>query len=231
MSGTFRSRLAFSALALVLSVPPSFAAAPKAARKAAPKKIALVEGQGVKVTLKTGTVIEGIYHGDADGALWVEVDGGEVGIEKATIAGVAPAMTGSNEYKERASALGVKDAAGWWELSLWAAGKELHGAAESAAKTVLKIDPEHANARDFLGYEKVGKRWVQGDDIHVAKGLVLFERQWLSPDQIEALKERRRTEDKEKNLRGMMLHAPVKYEQAPSKRPMGGWVDSRQGGN
>lgn len=224
------SPLGFVSLALALALPHSLAAAPKAARKAAAKKAPLAVGSGVIVTLRTGALIEGIYHGDADGALWVEVDGGEVGIEKTTIAGVVAAKTGSDEYKDRAAALGPKDASGWWELSLWAAGKDMHGKAEAAAKTVVRIDPGHAKAREFLGYEKVGDRWLQGDDIPAAKGLVLYEREWLSPGQIEALKERRREEEKESKLRAMRLHAPAKYEQAPVKKPLGGWVDSRRGG-
>lgn len=221
------ARLGLLALALVLAAPLSFAAG--APRKNAAKKT-LAKGDGVIVTLKTGALVEGIYHGDADGAIWIEVDGGEVGIEKDTVAGIAPAKTGSAEHKERAAALGAKDAAGWWELSLWAAGKELHGAAESAAKTVLKIDPEHAKAREHLGFEKVGSRWLHGDDVQRAKGLVLFERQWLSPDQIEALKHRRNTEEQEKNLSGMKLHAPIKYAPAPVKKPLGGWVETPKGG-
>lgn len=211
------------ALALVLGAADAFAA-PAKTRKAAAKKAPLVVGQGVIVTLKTGALIEGIYHGDADGAIWVEVDGGDVGVEKDTIAGMAAvAKPASAEYKERAAALGAKDAAGWWELSTWAAGKELHGAAESAAKTVLKIDPDHAQARELLGFEKVNGRWVQHDEIHRAKGLILYERKWLTPEQIAEAKARAKQEETDHNLRSMNLSTPAKYD-AP-KKPLGGWVD------
>lgn len=222
------ARRVFLALALCLTSAAGFAA-PTKTRKAPAKKAPLVVGQGVIVTLRTGALIEGIYHGDADGAIWVEVDGGDVGIEKDTIAGMSPiAKTASTEYKERAAALGAKDAAGWWELSMWAASKDLHGAAESAARTVLKIDPEHARARDLLGFEKVDGRWLQHDEVHRAKGLVLYERRWLTPQQVEEAKARARQEEKENNLRAMKLHAPATYE-AP-KKPLGGWVDRPQGG-
>lgn len=217
--------LGLLAMALVLGSQLPLAAAPKAARKAPPKKAALVEGAGVIVTLKTGTLIEGIYHGDADGAVWVEVDGGEVGIEKDTIARIVPAKkVGAVEYKERAAALDAKDAEGWWELSLWATGKEMHGAAEHAAKNVLKIDPNHSHAREHLGFEKVGDRWLQGDQIPAAKGLVLYDRKWMTPAQAaeQAAADEKRRKDAENAYTGALMRPP---DPSPTPQPRGGWVD------
>jgi len=222
------SRLAALAVVLVLVDSPLQAA--PAPKKAAAKKPALVKGTGATVTLNTGTLVHGIYHGEADGAIWVEVDGGEVGIERDTIVSIVAAKTPDVEMKERRAALGPKDTAGWWEFSQWATKKELNGAAESAARTVIKLDPDHAGARELLGYEKVKGSWLKGEDIYLAQGLVQFERRWVTPDEATALKQAREKMEKEDNLRAMRRPAPAVYQQPEKKRPLSGWVDYNRGG-
>lgn len=225
--------LGILALVLAVGVPPEIDAAPRSARKAtAKKKPSLIAGSGVIVTLKTGALIEGVYHGDADGAVWVEVDGGEVGIEKTTIAGIVPAQTGSIKYKERAAALGAKDRDGWWKLSVWAAARNMHGAAATAARTVVNIDPEHAGAREYLGFEKVGERWLQGDAIPAAKGLVQFERRWLTQAEVADIQMRRRNKEMERSKNAeyeyqynLQRLAPKMVTEKPVKKSMG-WIET-----
>lgn len=229
--------MAFGALvlAVLLIAPPCFAAPAKAAKKAPTKKAALVEGQGVVVLLQNGSKIEGVYHGDADGAIWVEVDGGEVGVEKSTIVEVVPGKASTADFNKRAESIGPKDAEGWWELALWAERAGLTTSAKTAARNAIKINGEHEKAREFLGYEKVKGGWYKGDEIPRAKGLVQFGSDWVAPEELEAAKVRAENEQKEKNLNSMRLHQPMKYTQsdpAPAKsgRPFSGWVDRGGGG-
>lgn len=227
---------AFRAITLVLSwTAASFAAAAETPRKAATKKDALVAGSGVVITLRNGSKVEGVYHGDADGAIWVEVDGGEVGLEKSSIVRIVPAAGGTAEYKKRAAVLDAKDPEGWWKLSAWAENQGLHASAKVAARSALKIDPDHKQARKFLGYEKVKGRWHQGDDAHRAKGLVQFAGEWVPPEELDAAKGRARNDEKESNLKSMRLHKPARYSPdapaAPAKpeRPFSGWIDTGSG--
>lgn len=214
--------------ALCLCVPAI--AAPPAKRKAAAGKFVPTVGSGIIVSLQNGSKVEGIYRGEGDGAIWLEIDGGEAGLEKSTIVSLAPAKGGTPEFKRRAATLEPADAEGWWKLAQWAEQNELHSSAQSAARSAIKASPEHAAARKFLGHEKVGGQWYQGDDIHRAKGLVKYGDEWVAPENLEAAKQRAENEEKEKNLRAMRLHKPVTYrneEPAPQKsnRPFGGWVE------
>lgn len=218
-------------LALLLAASACFAAPAKAAKKAPAKKAALIVGQAVVVTLQNGSKVEGVYQGDADGAIWVEVDGGEVGVEKSTIVDMVAGKADTAEFKKRAATIGPKDAEAWWELALWAEQAGLHTSANTAAKNAIRINRDHDKARKFLGYEKVKGSWHQGDDIHRAKGLVQLDGDWVAPEELEAAKARAENDQKESNLRSMRLHKPAKYaaeEPAPAKpaRPFGGWVDS-----
>lgn len=155
------------AWALVLAlIPPAAYAAEKPAK-----------GEIVTLTLTNGSTVEGKYQGEADGAFWVEFDGGgEAAIETSTIV----KMRTSSEYKRKAAALGSADTAGWWKLSQWAAAREEMASARAAASEVIHIDPEHAAARRFLGHEKIDGRWLSGDDLNRSKGLVTFNGEWMT---------------------------------------------------
>lgn len=165
----------FSALALavLLAAPCAFAAAPA-------KKKALAVGDGVIVVLKNGSEVKGVYHGNADGAFWVESNGAQIGIERASIAKITQARTGDAEYRKQKAALSDTDAEGWWGLSVLAARHGMISAANDAAKTAVKIDPEHAEARAYLGYEKVGGKWLEHEAAQAAKGLTLYEGEWVT---------------------------------------------------
>ncbi len=67
---------------------------------------------------------------------------------------------------------------------------EARGASDDARREferVLELDPEHLAARRALGYERVGDRWLRGDEARIARGLVLYDGQWRLPSEIEAL--------------------------------------------
>lgn len=223
------SRLGILSLALVLSAAPSFAATAKAAKKAPAKEAVLAAGTGVSIVLTNGSKVDGIFQSEADGVVWVEVDGGEAGIDRSTIARMAASKTPDIEFKERGEGLAQDDAKGWWELAQWAETKELFAAARSAARKAIKIDPDHHEARKYLGYEKVDGRWLQGDDVHRARGLVPFEGQWVMPEEVAELKKAREEKAKQEKLDSMtpVRASPVyKYEEPPkAKRPFSGWVD------
>ncbi len=174
---TSPTRLGGLALVLVLIAPLSFAA--PAARKPA-SKTALAVGDGVIVTLKNGSEVKGVYHGNADGAFWVESNGAEVGLERDSIAKITQANTGDAEYRKHKAGLSETDAEGWWRLSLIATRHGMKSAANDAAKTAVKIAPEHAKARQFLGHEKVGGRWLDHEAAQAARGLTLYEGEWLT---------------------------------------------------
>lgn len=219
------------AMALALAASPCVAApakAAKSAKKAPAKPAPLVAGTGVSIVLTNGSKVEGIFQSEEDGVVWVEVDGGQAGIDRSTIEKMGPSKTPDIEYKERVAALAADDAKGWWELAQWAESKDLHAASLSAAKKTIRISPDHEEARRYLSYEKVDGKWVQGDDIHRARGLVQFDGHWVRPDDIPELKKAKEEKAKQDRLDSMTpVRASPTYqkEDFKAKRPFSGWVD------
>lgn len=116
-------------------------------------------GQGVTLTLGEGRRIEGVSLGLREGAAWVGVDGGEVGVALEEVVAAAAARTDEASYRARVRGLPPGDAAAAWTLARWAKARGLHGRAKEAARLALAADADHAGARELLGYERLGGAW------------------------------------------------------------------------
>lgn len=111
-----------------------------------------------------------------------------------------PAPTPEEIVKFRADlATAGGDPAKLWELHLvWKAGQK-DFLAECALRKLLRVEPDHAQARAALGHERVGERWFTsraaleryrlGQDPAVAptRGLVKRKGGWVHPDEIALL--------------------------------------------
>lgn len=77
------------------------------------------------------------------------------------------------------------------ELARWA---RAHGqAAQSTAilEAVIAAQPDHAVARQLLGYERVGGAWLRGDALYTAKKWVRYLGRWMPPAEQRKLVARR----------------------------------------
>jgi hypothetical protein len=63
-------------------------------------------------------------------------------------------------------------------LELAAAGNE--EGARRAYERVLATEPEHRAARRALGYDKVGDRWLKGDELFRARGFIHHGGRWMT---------------------------------------------------
>lgn len=174
------------ALALAVAFSPAAAAEKKRAAKKVPEI-----GSGVVLTLEEGRKVTGVYLGRRDGAVWVGLDGGEIGVEESTILAITPVKTAKPEFNKRKAALSPTDADGWWKLAVWAREKKLEESSREAAEFVLKIDPDHAEAHEFLGHVKLGERWAGFEESQRRKGLVQFEGEWMKEAEVREIKAER----------------------------------------
>lgn len=198
------------ALLLVLGADPAFGAKP-----------AIAKGTGVVVELKDEREIKGIYLGRRDGAVWLGLDGGEIGVEPSTIRKITPVLTPDAEFLARKAALPPGDAAAWWELAAWAQSSNLPESARSAALHVISIQPDHTRARVFLGHGRYNGKWMTFEECQRSKGLVYYEGTWLTSKQVEAIGETRR---------GIpSTHVPTLDENRSS--PMRGYVCTQESAN
>ncbi len=208
----------FAAILGTLALTLVVAAAAEPAKKPTAKKSVAV-GSGVVVTLKNGNEVEGVYRGKRDGAVWVELDGGEIGIEPDTVVKITPTNTADSEFLKRKAVIDPKDVDAWWELSKWAASRELRGSAQTTAETVIDLNPDHAEARIFLGFEKIGGRWLDFNAAQIAKGFTLFEGEWLRGEELALAIKRRKEADDDNRLHQMHAGNRVIKYVTPDQRP------------
>lgn len=156
-------------------------------------------GTGVSVGLSNQREIRGTFLGERDGAVWVGVDGGEVGLDPADIVTVRTQDNDDVEYRRRAARAG-RDAGAWWALAQWAKERGLHGSAEDSARRVVELSPEHAGARALLGQEKIGGAWLEHDAAMKAKGFVPYGGDWLKREEYERLERERRAAREEERM-------------------------------
>jgi hypothetical protein len=88
------------------------------------------------------------------------------------------------------------DVQSWLGLAEWCRQEKLLVAHEYCYRSILKLDPEHADARSKLGFAELDGKWLSAVDQLVAKksdGHVLFGTAWVKADEAaELLKKERK---------------------------------------
>ncbi len=67
-------------------------------------------------------------------------------------------------------------------LAQWAKDNKLPKQADDTYERVLKFEPDNVDAHLGLGYERVNGKWLRGEDLQKAKGLVEYQGQWVTPE-------------------------------------------------
>jgi hypothetical protein len=71
-----------------------------------------------------------------------------------------------------------------FQLALWCLKHQYRKQAHEHLREVLTLDPDHAGARERLGYKRVGEAWKTPDEINAAQGLVKDGKgKWVLPQQ------------------------------------------------
>lgn len=111
------------------------------------------EPVGVTLRFPSGGALEGVLVSESSGAVRIESDGGLVEFARGELADLLFAPNAHSEFKRRAAAVPVGDAAALWELSRWALENGLPGWGRACAAEVLRLRPDHAQARVLLAAE------------------------------------------------------------------------------
>jgi hypothetical protein len=97
------------------------------------------------------------------------------------------------ELEKKLAAIDRKDANAVFGIALWAEQNNLKTDSKRLLREVIKINPDHAEARALLGYEKFGDKWLTKREIErekakaeeaemAAKGLKKWKDQWVPAD-------------------------------------------------
>jgi hypothetical protein len=101
------------------------------------------------------------------------------------------------EYTRRAAVAG-DTAEAQWQLAQWCRQAGLTRQRELHLARVIELDPNHAAARGALGFQFLKGQWVTREGFHRNEGYEYYRGKWRTPQEIEILESRSRTELAEK---------------------------------
>ena len=139
------------------------------------------------VVLKNGGRLEGVTTSLEGDKLVVKMQSGTIKLNREDIAKVIHRVTPMEEYELTAAKLKKDDAKGHYELSQWCAENGLKHYEREELEATIAADPEHKEAREALGYEKVGGKWLRGEELLKAKGLVKVDGKWMTKEAAAAV--------------------------------------------
>lgn len=141
----------------------------------------------VTLLFPSGGRLSGVLLEDKDGVYLLERDGGQLEFPHDAVSSVLREPNADAEFRAREAAVPAGDAAAHWELTRFAAEHGLTGRAARTAERVLALDPDHPEARAFLGYARVFGEWRRGDGLKRAQGWVRHAGEWMTLGQRKAL--------------------------------------------
>lgn len=116
----------------------------------------------------------------------------------------------------RAAAKGADDLYG---LALWARAQGLGADALVLLQETVAANPDHEHARRDLGFHRVDGAWRTEREVKIAKGLIEFEGDWMTPQTKEGIllartleQERRRLEEERRRVEAARAEARKEHE-------------------
>lgn len=134
-----------------------------------------------EVFLKGGAKFTGRIESQTETMVTVNIGDGVVGVPMARVEKIVKGKSPLDEYEQRAGALGLQDLNGWRGLGAWASQQGLSAQAEEAYAKVLALAPDDPEARQALGYVRVGDQWMTEEQSYVARGYVNLGGEWMTP--------------------------------------------------
>jgi len=142
------------------------------------------------IHLKTGR-IEGKIIKRAEGRVTIRTPAGiETTVNEKDILGVEKRKTPRDIYKAMADKIGKADAEGHYALAMWCRDHGLKNEMNAELTAVLKIDPDHGQARLALGHVKTDAGWLAHEAAMRKKGRVLAGGKWMTKAAAEALEKK-----------------------------------------
>lgn len=146
-----------------------------------------------RVVLVSGGSVSGDLEespGDLDAPRRIVSPHGVIELAPEVILGVEREPPALAEYRDRArrAALNLTDQ---WSLVQWCRENSLHDEANAHCEQILKLDPDHLQARTLLGYQKRNGEWKQREDYMQSRGFVRYQGRWRMHQQVQLLEERR----------------------------------------
>lgn len=140
------------------------------------------------VVLKNGARFEGQVTETSD-RVQIRMDSGNMSFPKERVSIVERKTSALDLFTEKRAALDAGDIEGHYGLACWAKREGLTAAAKEEFETVVALDPNHAGAREALGFRFVDGQWLTDAEWHAARGEVRGDGGWVKPQEKAAREE------------------------------------------
>lgn len=152
-------------------------------------------GRADEIHLKDGTVVSGKVALEDDHYYAVVNRHRKYLIKKEDVKERVRKKSFMEEYEERLAALPVDDAEAVFEFARWLESRDWQERAYRAYQEVVRIDPDHREARLALGYRRFEGEWLSPDEVKRRQGLVEFHGQWYTKHELAELKKQLAKDD------------------------------------
>lgn len=144
-----------------------------------------------EVFLTGGGRLAGVIVDRTPASVAIDVGPGRVTVPMSRVVRIVAGAGDLAVYRERAAHMAPGSVTGWLSLARWAEEHDLLTQAREAYTHVLSLDPQNAAAHRGLGHVWTGDRWATLEESYRARGYVLFEGSWVTPDERRAILEER----------------------------------------
>ncbi|HYG76313.1 MAG TPA: hypothetical protein VEK08_15010 [Planctomycetota bacterium] len=180
------------------------------------------------VILDNGKELEGRVSDDGT-TVTIELAQGVVKIAKSRVVAIEPKITVPDEFAQRSADIrkaaaaeklsATEQAERWFELSQWAAERNLQRYRDEALKKTVELNPDHARARSGLGFVKHDGAWITLVERNQRMGLVLHEGRWVPREaREEARRAKEEREQKERDDEADIRRKEAETEKLEAER-------------
>ncbi len=134
------------------------------------------------VELTSGTVVTGKVE-DLGDSIRVSRSGSSAVYPKNMVRKITPGKTPEDLYAEKSAVLKAGDLQGHLDLARWCRTEKLAREAAAEYRKVVSSDPDHEEARAFLGYRLHKGTWMTEEEVNADKGLVRHKGRWVTPEE------------------------------------------------
>jgi hypothetical protein len=114
--------------------------------------------------------------------------GGHVTVSRTQITKIDPTTDADTEY-QNLSRTSPDTVDAHWKLAEWCREHKLRDERRQHLERILELNPNYADARTALGFHQKNGQWMNRDDVMTSRGLVLFQGKYITPQQVELLKQ------------------------------------------
>lgn len=147
--------------------------------------------------LKNGGKLEGVIQGEEKGVVLLKTRFGMQRVKRIDIARIEKTETAQQIYERKRAELDDTDAGATFELAQWCRSRTLTRQYRELLVATIELDPEHAEAHQGLGHVLFENEWMTPDEkverqrrnalaAKKARGLVQYEGQWVTKEERDA---------------------------------------------